>query len=488
MATTISTSGSGTISSAGIGSGLDVNSIVTQLMAIEQQPLNALQTKATSIQSTVSEYGKIQSAVSTLNQLSVTLASKSTWGQTVATSSDTTVGVTTNNATAGTYTVSVASLASVQTLASAAQSPTAAVGSGTLHIELGTYGGGTSGAPTTFTPSGTPPAVDIAVSATDTLSDVRDKINASGAGVSALILSDASGSRLLIRSNATGAVNGFRTSVTDDDGNNTDAGGLSALAYDPSTGVSQMTRSQTAADAVATVNGLSVTSASNTLTNIVDGLSLTLTAPTTTPVTINVVADTATLKKNLTDFAAAYTAVYKLIASDTKYDPTSKQGGILQGDSAAVGLQNQLRTLAGGVSGASSVFGRLSDVGLQIQTDGSMTVNGTTLDNALANLPETSKLFSNSNPSDPTQDGFAKRFRVTTDAMLGIDGSITARTNGLNAQLTRNQDDQDTQTTRLADIEKRLRAQYTALDTQMAALTTQSSYITQQVAAWNKSS
>ena len=484
MATTISTTGTGTISSAGIGSGLDVNSIITQLMAIEQQPLTALQTKAATIQSTVSEYGKIKSAVSTLNDLSATLANQSTWAQTIATSSDTSVAASTNGGAAGTYSVQVSTLASVQTLASAAQPPTQAVGAGNLHIELGTWTTDSNGSPA-FSASGTPPAVDIAVSATDTMSDVRDKINASGAGVSALIMTDATGSRLLIRSNATGAVNGFRTSVTDADGNNSDAGGLSAFAYDPSNGVSVMTRSQTAANAVATVNGLAVSSASNTLTNVVDGLTLTLNAPTTTPVTVNVVTDTASIKQTLTSFAAAYTAIYKEIATDTRYDPTTKQGGILQGDSAAVGLQNQLRALAGGLSGASTAFGRLSDVGLQIQTDGSMTVDSTKLDSALANLPEITKLFANSNPSDPTQEGFAKRFRVTTDAMLGIDGSLTSRTNGLATSLQRNQSDQDTLSVRLAATETRLRAQYTALDTQMAAFSTQSSYITQQVAAWN---
>jgi flagellar hook-associated protein 2 len=95
------------------------------------------------------------------------------------------------------------------------------------------------------------------------------------------------------------------------------------------------------------------------------------------------------------------------------------------------------------------------------------------------------KLFTNSDPADPTQDGFGKRFRDATDAMLGIDGSLSARTAGLSQQLQSNQNDQDNLNVRLAATEKRLRAQYTALDTAMAALTTQSSYITQQVAAWN---
>src|SRR6476469_1906434 len=107
---TTSSAGIGTISSAGIGSGLDVNSIVTQLMAIEQQPLTALQTKATTIQSTVSEYGKIKSAVSTLRDLAAKLAGTSTWGQTTTNSSSTAVSAASNNSSAGSYTVEVQAL------------------------------------------------------------------------------------------------------------------------------------------------------------------------------------------------------------------------------------------------------------------------------------------------------------------------------------------------------------------------------------------
>ncbi len=486
MATSNSTSSVGTISSAGIGSGLDVNSIVTQLMAIEQRPLTALQTKASAIQSTVSEYGKVKSAISTLRDLSVKLASKSTWGQTLANSSNTAVTATTNGGSAGTYSVEVNSLASAQTIAatfdaSKSTTPDTLIGAGTLHIEMGTWGAGQ----TSFAANAAATPVDIAVNDTDTLASLRDKINASGSGVTAMIMTDASGSRLLMRSNATGAANGFRTSVIDADGSNADVGGLSVLAYDPSNLVSVATRSQSAANATGTVNGLPVTSSTNTLANIVDGLTLNLSAVTTSPVTVNIVSDSDTLKKNLSDFAAAYTAVYKLIATDTKYDATTKKGGILQGDSAAVGLQNQLRALAGGLSGASTMFARLSDAGLQIQSDGSMTVDSTKLGNALGNLAELSKLFSNSSLTDPTLDGFAKRFRSATDAMLGINGSLSTRSDGLSQQLQRNQKDQDSLNTRLAGIEQRLRAQYTALDTRMASLNTQSSYITQQILAWN---
>jgi flagellar hook-associated protein 2 len=470
------------ISSPGIGSGLDVNSIITQLMAIEQQPLTVLQTKATTIQSTVSEYGKIKSAISTMRDLASKLASTTTWAQTTTNSTSSAVAAASTGSSAGTYSVEVQKLASVQTLATAVQPATAALGGGTLHIELGTWGAGQ----TSFTPKAGATAVDVTVAATDTLADVRDKINASGAGVTALVMTDSTGSRLLIRSNATGADNAFRTTVTDDDGGNADAAGLSQLAFDPSAGAAQMTQSQTASDAQATVNGLAVTSDSNTLAGIVDGLTLTLNAETalTGPVTVNVVTDTDALKKTLTDFAAAYTAVVGLIATDTKYDAVAKKGAILQGDSAATGMQRQLRTLAGSASAASATFGHLSDIGLELQADGSMTVDGTKLDAALANPAELKKMFSASSATDPTLDGFGKRFRVIADSMIGIDGAVTTRTDGLGQQLQRNQNDQDALQTRLTAIEARYRAQYTALDTAMAQLQTQSSYVTQQIAAW----
>jgi flagellar hook-associated protein 2 len=476
-----------TISSAGIGSGLDVNSIITQLMAIEQQPLKALQTKATTIQSTVSEYGKIKSAISTMRDLATKLASTATWAQTTTNSNSTAVSAGSNGSAAGTYSVEVSKLASVQTLATGVLPAGSTLGGGTLRIELGAWSGDPA---TTFTPNATGTAIDVTVVATDTLAEIRDKINQSGAGVTALVMTDSSGSRLLIRSNATGAANAFRTTVTDDDGGGSDAAGLSRLAWDPSTATAQMTRSQVASDAAALVNGLPVTSTSNTLTNIVDGLTLTLNAETTLtgPATVNVVTDAESIKKTLTDFAAAYSAVVKLIATDTKYDAVAKKGGILQGDSAATGMQRQLRTLAGSASTASSVFGHLSDIGLELQADGSMTVNETKLGAALANVAELKKMFWNSSATDPAADGFGKRFRVIADTMIGVDGALTTRTDGLSAQLQRNQRDQDALERRLEAIEKRYRAQYTALDTAMAQIQTQSAYISQQIAAWTANS
>ena len=166
----------------------------------------------------------------------------------------------------------------------------------------------------------------------------------------------------MIRSKDTGAANAFRTSVS--------GGGPTNLAYDPSSGVNNAIRSQTAANAAATINGLPVSSATNALVDVLDGVTLTLNDETTAPVTVSVKPDTEAIKKTLQDFAAAYTELAKLIATDTKYDAATKTAGPLQGDSAVIGLQSRLRAMMGATSGASSVYARLSDVGFEQQQDG----------------------------------------------------------------------------------------------------------------------
>ncbi len=464
---------SSSISSLGVGSGLDVNSIITGLMAIERRPLNNLESAEKTINTQISEVGKIKSALSKFRDLAAKLAGTDFWKQTTGSSGSTAVGVTTDgNAVAGSYSVQVNSLASAQAIATSVYaSSSALVGAGTLTIESGTWGANQA----SFTGSA---STAIEITADDTLASVRDKINSSGAAVTASILTDASGARLVIRSKDTGAANAFRTSVS--------GGGPSALAYDPSSGVNNATRSQTAADAAATINGLAVTSASNSLVNVLDGMTLTLNEPTTTAVTVNVKSDTEAMKKTLQDFAAAYSELAKLIATDTRYDAASKAAGPLQGDSAIVGLQNRLRAMLGATSGASSAYTRLSDVGFEMQRDGSLSVNATKLDKALANLPELKKLFANSSTTDANLDGFGKRFRVFATDVLGIEGTLTARSDGLSEKLKRNQNAQDRLEERLAQVQKRLEAQYTALDAQMGKLNGLSSYVTQQVAAWNK--
>jgi flagellar hook-associated protein 2 len=380
----------------------------------------------------------------------------------------------------------VQKLAAAQSVASTAfATPGTAVGSGTLHIDTGSW----NAAQTAFTAKTGSTGLDITVTGTDTLASVRDKINAAGAGVNASIVTDATGARLVLTSSSTGTANGFRVTAVDDDLANADAVGLSALAFDPPAGTTATTQTQASADAAATINGLAVTSSSNSLADVVQGLTLNLVKVTTSPVQVSVAKDTASIKTAVQTFAATYNNLASLLAKDVKYDADTKTAGVLQGDSTAVALQRQLRNMLTASSSASTVFSTLSQTGLEMQQDGTIKVNDAKLTSALgSNSAEVQKLFSNNDVAgNGAQDGIATRLRKFGDMVLGTDGMLTTRSAGLTKSLDLNGKQQDTLSTRLADTETRLRAQYSALDTKMASLNSLSSYITQQIAQWNKS-
>jgi flagellar hook-associated protein 2 len=482
---TTSISGTGAISSAGIGSGLDVNGIISKLMSVEQAPLTQLQTKAATIQTNISAYGAIKSAVSAFRDAASTLAQPTAWSATAGTSSDpTAVGVATSaGAPTGSYSILVQNLAASQsTVSGTFASGAALVGAGSLHVDLGTWSANQAG----FTPQTGSTGMDIAVTADDTLATLSQKINDAGAGISAAVVTDSTGARLVLSSSTTGTTNGFRVTATDSDGGNTDATGLSGLAFDPAGGSVGSTITQAAGNAQATINGLPINSATNNLVNVLQGLTITLTKASTTPVQVSVAQDTKAIKDSVTAFVKAYNDLSTLISTDVKYDAGTSTAGPLQGDSAALSLQRQMRSILSSSSTASTAFSTLSQVGLQLQVDGTIKVNDAALSAAIANPTQIKALFTASNIIDPANSGFAQRFRSLGDAVLGIDGLITSRTDGLNKSLTRNHTDQDAVNQRLADTEARLRAQYTALDAKMATISTLSTYITQQIANWNK--
>jgi flagellar hook-associated protein 2 len=495
--TTIPSTTTGSISSAGIGSGLDVKGIISSLMAVESQPLQLLQDKASTVNTEISAVGQIQSLTSTLSDKAHALQSATLWTQTTSSTSDNTV-VTADTAggtaAAGDYSVSVQQLAQGQTatLATAAT----ALSAGSIVIQLGTYTTDTAVPPnTTFQAAGAPsPAITIGPGDTS-LTSIRDKINAAGAGVSASIITDASGSRLSLRSTTTGAVNGFQITATEttDDGN--PATGLSALNFDGSTGAanSQLTLNQFAQDAKATVNGIAVTSSTNKLANVSDGLSLTLLKKSDTPVDVSVASDTASMQKAITDFVSAYSALQSYISLQTKYDSstavaagTARQDGPLQGDPSIVGFQNQLRAVVNTTSSTSSMFARLSDLGVEVQKDGTLKVaNNTKLTSALQHPDELSKLFTTYGTTNENT-GIAVRFATLADNAVTVNGSLYSRADGLRGELSRNQKQQDDMQTHLDATQARLTAQYQTLDTTMSQMNALSSYVTQQVTLMEK--
>ena len=480
------TSATATISSAGIGSGLDVNSIVTSLMAIERQPLTRLQTKASDLQTRLSDFGQIQSLVSGLHDASAPLFAASSFTLTSSGSSDpsSVSAGTADSAVPGTYSVAVSALSSTQSTVSAVgqfASATSLVGAGTLTVSLGKWAAAPAPTYGTLTAkSGTTP-VAIAFSATDTLSDARDKINAANAGVTASLITDTSGTRLSIQSASTGADNGFRLDAADADGNNTDGAGLSRLAYDMS-GTVPMTRVQLAADASATVNGIAVTSSTNTLTNVVDGVTFTLGKVTTGPVAINISRNTDVIKNQLKNFVSSYNTLHSFLVQQTKYDAATKTAALLQGDSTALGIQNQMATMLQQKSTASTVFGNFSSLGVQLQKDGSLTLNDAVATTALTNLPEITKALST------TGTGLAQRISKWTGDLLAYNGALPGKTQSIQSSIASNQKNQNALSDRLVLIEQRIRAQYTALDTTMSKANALSKFVTQQFSSNNSNS
>ena len=462
------------ISSTGVGSGLDVKSIVTQLVAIEKQPLKQLQAKASTFQTQLSLYGKIKSQASALGDAAALLAGTGGWNTQKSTSSiAAAVGVTAGTAAVkGAFSVEVQQLARAQSTASVGLAASAAVGaSGSLKIEMGSW---SADAIPVFS-VGT--SVAVAVNAADTVSAIASKINAAGAGVTATVLRDGTKERLVLRSNNTGVDSGFRVNSPADPG-------LAALGMtNPSNGVGFV--GQTAQDAKVKINGVAVVSATNKMVDVVPGVTLQLNQVTTAPAEITVENDLDVVQKNIQGFVDAYNALNSTLADATKYTPGTKTGGPLQGDATTLGLQNALRSMLGSTS-SGSTFSYLSDVGIERQTDGSLKVNATKLTSAQQDLPNLKNLFA-ANNSNPMTNGFGLKVRDFSRGLVSLDGTVSNKSAALQGAISRNSKDQERVTERADRVEVQLLRQYSALDAQMAQLNGLNAYVTAQLAQWNKS-
>ncbi|MCW7540538.1 flagellar filament capping protein FliD [Aquabacterium sp. A7-Y] len=455
------------ISSPGIGSGLDVSSIVEQLVTLERRPIEQLTAQKTTLQSKLSAFGLMQSYTVNVQDAVNKLTSASLWTQTKALTTDTSVSATsTATAVSATYSVDVTQLAQAQTLASGPYaSTTTALGAGTLTITAAKVGS---------------TGVDVVIDADDTLEDVRTKINAADAGVSASIVKDGAGSRLVLRSTATGEDNAVSIAATGDPA-------LQQLSYDPNLTTGQMSQVQAAKNAKIKIDGLEVVSATNTFDGSVEGLKLTVSKTTTSPVQVKVGTDTEAMRKAVDDFVKAYNDINKYISDQTKYNEDTKVAGTLQGDRSTLSLQSQLRAVLTQSSAASTAFPRLSDLGLEIQRDGSLKVNNTKLNAAMNNnLEQLGKAFSNNDTAQPANNGFAVRIKALTSALLKTDGLVSTRTQGLRDSIERNEDQVAKMEDRVAAVQARLLRQYSAMDSSISKLNGLNSYVTQQLAALAK--
>ena len=461
------------ISSAGIGSGLDVAKIVEQTVAAEKTPLKKLEYKAEGIQTQISTYGEIKSLTSKLGDSVSKLTRDSAWnGVSISSSNPTLSGTMTGIAATGTYNIKVTDLAQAQTTAlggagGAALPKDQTMGAaGTIKLTMGTE------------------SKDIAIESSDTLTKIATKINEAGMGIQASIVTDVDGKeRLMLRSKETGTDKAFTV----------DLGSLSSA---PAALGQPLTPTQTAQNAKVKLNGMEVESSSNTFANTIPGMSFTVSEVTSTAATLNVKADTEAMKKNIQEFVDAYNELNDLLTKSTKsvrtadgkLDPSVQKEGVgtLQGDSATVSLQNSLRMLTQGISGSTGGLTRLAEIGIQMQEGGKLSTDTTKLDKALTNPEGLKGLFANKADALGQGGGIAVNFKNFTDKLLAFDGTLNTKSDSLESKLKSNTAEQDKVNKRADTLEKRLYAQYSALDTKMASLNALNAYVSQMVTTWNK--
>jgi flagellar hook-associated protein 2 len=381
------------ISAPGVGSNLDVSSIVSQLMTIEQRPRLLLDAKEAAYQAQLSAYGQLRGALSALESAVGGLADPARFEGRSASVGDSAVLSASAGAAAAnaTYEVAVTQLAQRQSLTTAGQaSVTAPVGSGAstaLTFDFGTISGGTLNAGVytgaSFTQNGSIATRTVTIDASNnSLQGIRDAINAANVGVNASILNVGGTNpyRLVLQSAPGGSAASLRIGVSGD------AALAGLLAYDPAGGQS-LTQTVAAQDANLTVNGLAVTSGSNILTDAIQGVTLTLAKVGSTTVTVG--RDSAAAQTAAQGFVKAYNDLNTLLHDLTRFDAEKDGSGALVGDSAARTIQSQLRSalssaLAGGNSNTLRV---LSQVGMSFQKDGSLALDGGKLSQALASDP-----------------------------------------------------------------------------------------------------
>lgn len=393
------------ISSAGIGSGLDVNSIVTSLMNVEKKPLTAVAKQKTDYQSQVSAYGTLKSSLSTFQTAVSALSTASKFNAQTATSSNTSIFTATSNgsATIGDYSVTVNQLAKSQKLALPGFANTSdIVGTGTMTISFGTFTPEVLIPPTpsSFVANTSKADVTLTIdSSNNTLAGVRDAINSSNSSVSATIVNDGTSNRLVITSKDTGEVNSLKISV-DDTGDGTDADtlGLSQLAYDPTATIGNgknLSQMQEAKNALLEVDGIAVVKASNSISNVIDGITLNLlTTSGGNSVNLGVASNQDSVKASVSAFVDAYNKLDTTLRNLTKYDSTGVTSGALLGDSTARSVISQVKAVMTKAITSGGSLTTLSQIGVSFQRDGQLALNSTKLDSAMAsNFSDIATLF-----------------------------------------------------------------------------------------------
>jgi flagellar hook-associated protein 2 len=379
------------ISAEGVASGLNVDSIVKQLVAIEREPIEAAKRRQIVVATKLSAFSEMRVSLSNLKAAIKPLQALRFFQAKSASSSDSlAVNVATtdpSSAVIGSSTVNqVITLANAQKLHSGAfTSSTASVGTGTLKIQVGNG-----------------PEIDVVIAAPSaSLTDIRDKINGSGAGIIASVIKSRDQVyKLVLQSSSAGTQNTIQVNVVDDDGNPLDTQGLSQLRYTPKMmapdDVQHLIEVQAAKDAVFVLDGETITRASNTITDVISGLTFTLLKKTEVDadISINVLANTHAVQGSIESFVKAYNETILGLRAAQTFDPDARQKGPLLGNITVQTIYNRLRLLPNrNVPDLEGEFKGLSDLGITTRkddpllSDGTLTVNASVLTTALQKDP-----------------------------------------------------------------------------------------------------
>lgn len=366
------------ITATGLGSGLDISGLVDQLVAAERAgsdlQLNRQQSR---YNAKFSALGSLKSALSSFQSSLSSVNTLSNYDKNTATSSDSSVlsvGAS-SEAIANLYSVEVSQLASSHGLASGtfADSDTTTVGTGSITIRFGTtdYDSGTD-TYNSFSLNADKNAATIDIdSSNNTLEGIMTAINDADIGVSASIVNDGSGFRLLMRSEDTGESNSLEIAVSDDDGNNTDASGLSQLAFNSS--ATHMEQTAAAQNAQFSINGLAVSNDTNQVSTAIPGVSMTLKQVSESPVSLTVAQDTSAITKAIDSFVSGYNQFISTANALSAYDAENDVPSALVGDFTLRSVEGQvgniLRSTPPGFSGS---IGSLAELGISTSSSGTL--------------------------------------------------------------------------------------------------------------------
>ena len=436
------------ITASGIGSGLDIEGIVTQLVRAESIPLVNLDVKKQDLEVRLSAFGSLKSNLSAFNSAVSALSSLDKFKVFAATSSDETAVTATVDSTGatGTFDVTVTQLAQRNRVTSSAftDASTALANTGDLTIDVG-------GSAFTVTIDGT----------NNTLSGIRNAINlaSDNTGVTASVLNEDGGSRLILTANDTGVANA--ASITS---SNTLTTELNLTEIDPVNDIAK--------DAIADINGFTVTRSSNTISGAIQGVTLELQKEGGTS-RVDVSRDDGAIAESINSFAKAFNSLRGQLKG------LRREGGTLEADSTILSIQRDIDAVLNNKANIAGVsFGFLAEIGLARNKAGDFILDQSLLTKALDNdFDGVSKLLAD----DP--DGFLSRLSDTVSGFIAFDGLVSARSNGITTEIKGLREQRDRIETRIVIIERRLRSQFTALDGLVGQLRTTGNFLSQQLSA-----